>query len=405
MKPVTSIIDVTGQGMSEPRGPYISAAKDVRALHPLDAVRRYLCKYVAYPSEHAAIAHALWIVHAHLMDAWDSTPRIAFLSPDPGSGKSRALEASELLVPTPVNAVNVSVAYLFRRVGDEQGRPTILYDEVDTVFTARGDNEDIRALINAGHRRHSVVGRCVVQGKSITTEDTPAYCAIALAGLGDLPDTILTRSVVVRMRRRAPSEHVSPYRRRDAAGEAAALYAHIAEWCDGLRGDIGDARPQFPPGVADRDADVWEALLAVADAAGGDWPARARAAAVALVAQAKESTPSLGVRLLGDVRTVFEEPDRMTTAALLEKLKALEEAPWSDLRGKPLESRGLARLLRPYGIASKTVREGDSTAKGYERADFADAWARYLPAASLSPIGGVTSVTSVTPDSTIEGEL
>jgi hypothetical protein len=105
------------------------------------------------------------------------------------------------------------------------------------------------------------------------------------------------------------------------------------------------------------------------------------------------------------VRTVFEEPDRMTTAALLEKLKALEEAPWSDLRGKPLESRGLARLLRPYGIASKTVREGDSTAKGYERADFADAWARYLPAASLSPIGGVTSVTSVTPDSTIEGEL
>lgn len=376
------------------------------ALHPLDAVRKYLCKYVAYPSEHAAIAHTLWIIHAHLMDAWDSTPRIAFLSPEPGSGKSRALEASELLVPTPVNAVNVSVAYLFRRVGDELGRPTILYDEVDTVFTARGDNEDIRALINAGHRRHSVVGRCVVHGKSITTEDTPAYCAIALAGLGDLPDTILTRSVVVRMRRRAPSEHVSPYRRRDAAGEAAALYAHIAEWCDGLRCDIGNARPQFPPGVADRDADVWEALLAVADAAGGDWPALARAAAVALVAQAKESTPSLGVRLLGDVRAVLEDHlDRMTTAALLEKLKALEEAPWSDLRGKPLDSRGLARLLKPYGISSKTVREGDATAKGYERADFADAWARYLPAVPLSPLGGVTSVTPVTPDYIMEGEL
>lgn len=372
------------------------------ALHPLDAVRNYLCKYVAYPSEHAAIAHALWIVHAHLMDEWDSTPRIAFLSPEPGSGKSRALEVSELLVPTAVNAVNVSVAYLFRRVGDEMGRPTILYDEVDTVFTARGENEDIRALINAGHRRHSVVGRCVVHGKRIETEDTPAYCAIALAGLGDLPDTILTRSVVVRMRRRAPNEHVSPYRRRDAESEAAALYAHIAKWCDGLRGVIGNARPHFPAGVADRDADVWEAPLAVADAAGGAWPVAARAAAVAMVAQAKESTPSLGVRLLGDVRTAFEERDRMSTAVLLEKLKAFEEAPWSDLRGKPLDARALARILKPYGIASKTVREGDVTAKGYERADFADAWARYL---SLFAIGGVTSVTPDTLARTIVGEL
>jgi hypothetical protein len=242
-----------------------------------------------------------------------------------------------------------------------------------------------------------------VYGKRIETEDTPAYCAIALAGLGDLPDTILTRSVVVRMRRRAPSEHISPYRRRDAECEAIALYAHIAEWCDGLRGVIGKARPQFPPGVADRDADVWEALLAVADAAGGDWPAAARAAAVAMVTQSKESTPSLGVRLLGDVRTMFEELDRITTAALLEKLRALEEAPWADLRGKPLDARGLARILKPYGIASKTVREGDYTAKGYERADFADAWARYLP---VIPIACVTSVTPDIPASAWEeGEL
>src|SRR5664279_170584 len=118
----------------------------------LDSVRAHLVRFVAYPNTWAADAHTLWIAHTHLMNAWESTPRIAFLSPEPGSGKSRALEASELLVPSPVNAVNVSVAYLFRRVGDELGRPTILYDEVDTVFTARGDNEDIRALINAGHR-------------------------------------------------------------------------------------------------------------------------------------------------------------------------------------------------------------------------------------------------------------
>lgn len=368
------------------------------APQPLDNVLHYLRRYVAYPSEHAAVAHALWVVHTHLMDAWESTPRIAFLSPEPGSGKSRALEASELLVPRPVNAVNVSVAYLFRKVGDERGRPTILYDEVDTVFTARGDNEDIRGLLNAGHRKHSVVGRCVVHGKRIETEETPAYSAVALAGLGDLPDTILTRSVVIRMRRRAPNEPIEPYRRRDVESHADALRDHVAAWSASVFDRVRDARPTFPPGVADRDADVWEALLAVADAAGALWPARAREAASELVAQSKRSTPSLGVRLLGDVSTVFGGADKLPTDAILKALHAIDEGPWSDLRGKPLDARGLAMRLRPYGIQSKKLRMGDATCQGYERVDLADAWERYL---SLSAIAAGTPGTSGTPEAAV----
>ena len=360
---------------------------------PLDDVLRYLRRFVAYPSDHAAVAHALWVVHTHLMDAWDSTPRIAFLSPEPGSGKSRALEASELLVPNAVNAVNVSVAYLFRKVGDDQGKPTILYDEVDTVFTAKGENEDIRGLLNAGHRKHSVVGRCVVYGKRIETEETPAYCAVALAGLGDLPDTILTRSIVVRMRRRSPTERIEPYRRRDVEHEADRLRERIAAWAAAVFHDVRDARPTLPDGVADRDADVWESLIAVADAAGSDWPARARSAAVAMVRQSKQSTPSLGVRLLGDVRAAFGNADKLPTDTILKTLTTLEEAPWGDLRGKPLDARGLAARLRPYGIQSKKLRTGNATCQGYERADLADAWTRYL---SLSSMDAGTSGTKGT---------
>src|SRR5215475_8904544 len=85
----------------------------------LRAVDNFIGRFVVYPSEHARVAHALWISHTHLMDRWDSTPRLAFLSPEPASGKSRALEVSELLVPRPVLAVNVSPAYLFRKVGAE----------------------------------------------------------------------------------------------------------------------------------------------------------------------------------------------------------------------------------------------------------------------------------------------
>ena len=370
-----------------------AAAVPQRVPQPIDEVLTFLKRFVAYPSEHAAVAHALWVVHTHLMDAWESTPRIAFLSPEPASGKSRALEACELLVPSPVNAVNVSVAYLFRKVGDEDGRPTILYDEVDTVFTKAGENEDIRGLLNAGHRKHSVVGRCVVYGNRIETEETPAYCAVALAGLGDLPDTILTRSVVIRMRRRLPTERVEPYRQRDVREQADALRDRIATWAGAVHHDVGEARPVFPPGVADRDADVWEALLAVADAAGGEWPGRARRASEYLVAQSKHSTPSLGVRLLADLQLVFGQQDRLGTEAILKKLQAIDEAPWADLRGKPLDARGLATRLKPYGIASKNLRNGDGVLKGYERADLHDAWQRYL---SPTPLDGATPATWAT---------
>jgi len=187
----------------------------------LDAVETFVGRFVAYPSAHARLAHVLWIAHTHFMDSWESTPRIAFLSPEPGSGKSRCLEVTEPLVPRPVHAVNTTPAYLFRKVSDEAGPPTILYDEIDTVFGPKAkDNEDIRGMLNAGHRKGAVAGRCVVRGKIVETEELPAYCAVALAGLNDLPDTIMSRSIVVRMRRRAPNEKVEPWRLRINAPQA-----------------------------------------------------------------------------------------------------------------------------------------------------------------------------------------
>ena len=149
------------------------------------------------------------------MDCWESTPRIAFLSPEPQSGKTRALEVTEPLVPRPVHAVNTTPAYLFRKVSDPAGLPTILYDEIDTVFGPKAkDNEEIRGMLNAGHRKGAVAGRCVTKGNKIVTEELPAYCAVAIAGLDDLPDTIMTRSVVVRMKPRARAEKVKPWRLR-----------------------------------------------------------------------------------------------------------------------------------------------------------------------------------------------
>jgi Protein of unknown function (DUF3631) len=358
----------------------------------LRRVTDFLSRFVSYPCEHSLTAHALWIVHTHLMDTWDSTPRIAFLSAEPSSGKTRALEVTELLVPRPVTAVNVSPAYLFRKVADEKGAPTILYDEIDTVFGPKAkENEEIRGLLNAGHRKGAVAGRCVVRGATVLTEEIPAYSAVALAGLGWLPDTILSRSIIIRMRRRKTGERVEPYRRRlhAAGGEVVRQMIHV--WAAGMSGSI--TWPELPPQIEDRDADVWEPLIAVADAVGGEWPARARKAAVALVSASKEVEPSLGIRLLADLKMVFGNDDQLSTDILLHRLHGLNEAPWNDLKGKPLNDRGLAHRLRQYGVKPQTIRLGDATPRGYKREDLFDAWARYLPP---PPVTSKTSKTSAT---------
>lgn len=343
----------------------------------LSEVEDFLSRFVVYPSEDARVAHVLWIVHAHAVDQWDSTPRIAFLSPEPGSGKTRALEITELLVPRPVLAVNCTSAFLFRRVADPEGLPTILFDEIDTVFgpRAKSENEDIRALLNAGHRKGAVAGRCVVKGKRIETEELPAYAAVALAGLDDLPDTLMSRSVVIRMRRRAPDEPVQPFRARERELEATTLREALAAFGQTIP---AEAWPEMPAGVTDRNADVWEALLAVADAAGGTWPERARVSCVSHVSLSMGGTPSLGVRLLADVRTAFRDRDHMLTAEILEALNGMDDAPWGDLRGKPLDARGLSRRLSKYGVERHTVRIGTVLGKGYSRADLSDPWRRYL---------------------------
>lgn len=360
----------------------------------LNNVEAFLGTFVAYPSEATRIAHTLWCAHAHAMEAWDTTPRIAFLSPEPGSGKTRALEITELLVPNPVMAVNVSASYLFRKVGSDEGLPTILFDEIDTVFGPKArENEEVRGLLNAGYRQGAVAGRCVVQGKKVETEELAAYCAVALAGLGHLPDSILSRSVIVRMKRRSPNERVQPFRRRLYQEQGEALRADLADWLGETAEELRERFPEMPEGIEDRDADIWEPLLAIADAAGGDWPTRARVAAVALVADSKRVSPSLGVRLLSDIRDAFGNEDAIGSAELVTRLVELEESPWGDLRGRPLEARGLARRLAEYDVTPTTIRFGTRTPKGYRREDFHDAWQRYLP----DLVNCATSATDHTP--------
>lgn len=374
----------------------------------LDDVEAFLSRFVVYPGEPERVAHVLWIAHCWFMDAWDSTPRIAFLSPEPGSGKSRALEVTEPLVPRPVHAVNATSAALFRKVSDQAGPPTILFDEIDTIFGPKAkENEELRGLLNAGHRRGATALRCVIRGKSVELEELPAYCAVALAGLDDLPDTIATRSVIVRMRRRAPDERVEPWRLRINGAEGQKLGDRLRAWSEVMQAVAASRWPEMPAEITDRNADVWEALLAVADLAGGDWPDRARRNSVTLVTRPRDDGGSLGVVLLRDLRAVFSAAggDKLPTDEILRALIDLDESPWGDLRGKELDARGLSRRLGKYGVQRKTLRVGERVFKGYDAADLADPWSRYLStglpvtAAGVAEIKGKDQLLSLDPPS------
>jgi len=142
--------------------------------------------------------------------------------------------------------------------------------------------------------------------------------------------------------------------------------------------------PNDPNGVRDRAAEIWRPLPALADAAGGHWPQTARRACRHFVVEAGPRDVSTGVQLLADIRDIFmtHKTDRMGTADLIRELHAIDDGPWTDLQGKPLDSRRLAKELDRYSVRPKDVKLNGKALKGY-RVDgdggLTDAWSRYLP--------------------------
>ncbi|MCZ7537802.1 MAG: DUF3631 domain-containing protein [Acidimicrobiia bacterium] len=289
------------------------------------------------------------------------------------------LEVIDLLTPNPLRTVNLSAAALFRKVSE--GSCTLLLDEADTYLSPKvaTQHEDLRGLVNAGHRRGAVAYRCVVE-KGVKVEAFPAFAPVAIAAIGDLPDTILDRAVIIAMKRRRNDEAVEPFRARRAIPIGAAIRDQAAAWAATNTATLATFEPDMPEGITDRPADVWEALVMIGDSAGDEWSTRIRQAATLIEGERSDADVSLGVRLLVDIRTAFDgtpDTDRLSTVDLLQKLNEMDGAPWGDLRGKPLDARGLAWRLRRHKVKSSQL--GGLNVKGYLRSDFHDAWARYLP--------------------------
>jgi hypothetical protein len=355
-----------------------------------------LARYVVLPSPEAADAIVLWIAVTHAAPAWNCAPRLDVTSPVKRCGKSRLLDIIEATCHDPLLTVNISPAALVRSIGDDP--PTLLLDEADTVFGPKSadNHEDLRGILNAGHSRNRPYIRWDVANRA--PEHCPTFAMAALAGIGSLPDTITDRAVVVAMRRRAPGEQVDRYRDRRDGAPLKRLGVRLGTWIRAHLDELRDAEPDMP--IEDRAADTWEPLIAVADLAGSDWPARARKAARVLTAEDDTDT-TLGARLLADLRDVFGDADAMHGETILNALHKISEAPWGDYYGRPMNARDVAKLLKPYGVASVDVKIDGTNKKGYRRDHLHDPWTRYLPPVGGSPpppVGGgsATSATSAT---------
>lgn len=367
----------------------------------LDEAEMFMGQYLHMPTPHALTVLTLWAAHTWATKAFYVTPRLVLDSPEPGSGKTRVLELLALLCHGGKLTLSTTTAALYRRIAAAEGDPpTILQDEADAIWgrNATPQAEDLRALFNAGYKAGATVDRCEGDSKKMKVVEFPVFAPVALAGLaGKMPATITTRAVTIHMRRRAPGEHVAEFRERDANNHASPLRDALAAWVNAHRSELADARPTLPKGVRDRPAEVWEALVAVADIAGGQWPDKARAACKHFVLDSDAEELSLGARLLRDVRDQFAGHEAMWSADLIAGLIASDESEWADLYGKPLDQRRLAREMKRYGVKSDSVRIGGTTKKGY-RVDgpegLAQAWERYLPSPKPSVSG--TSVAAGT---------
>ena len=247
----------------------------------------------------------LWVGHSWLVERFDVSPILAATSAEMRSGKTRVLDCLEMLCPRPWRVVQPSEAVLYSMLA-KRPAPTLLFDEVDTIFTRRASErqEGIRAILNAGNQKGTPVARVRMDGRTRNLEELDVYGAKALAGIGELPPTVTDRSIVIRMRRRAADEPIARFRRREARAEADAI--ELPDWASvPLVPDV----PHIGAPMSDRAEDSWEPLMAVALAAGGPWPALARAAALALSGDVDEPV-SLGIRLLTDIRDVFDAPPK-----------------------------------------------------------------------------------------------
>jgi hypothetical protein len=338
-------------------------------------------RYVVFPNDAGAVAVTLWIAFSHVTDDFDVAPYLLVTAPEIESGKTRVWEVAEPLVHKPEPSGSMTAAVLFRL--NDAEHPTLFLDEADNIWTggSQDDNADLVALLNAGHRR-GIKARRMGGPSKTTLEEFDVFGPKMIAGkfpdIGKIPEALRSRSIHLRMKRKLPGEKVERWTRQGRAatkGEVEALQSDLITALN--KTDLAGIHITPVSDLSDREFDIWEPLLVIAEAAGAHWPDDAHEAAIVLCSPDPTESEPHRLTALRDVHDVWTEAEPfMYTATILERLHELDDRPWSDYYGKKLTGRKLAKFLAAYGVEPRP-EPGPDRRNGYYHQDLQEPWERY----------------------------
>lgn len=346
----------------------------INASEVLSEVSQAVSRYVSLPSS-AADVIALWIAHTYVYDVFEHTPRLNIASPEKRCGKTTLRDVIAEMVCRPLTAENISLAVLFRAI--EKIQPTILIDECDSWLN---DKDELRAALNAGHKRGGKILRC--DGDSNEICSFSVFAPVVLCGIGSLPGTLSDRSIRHELVRAKRGEIQARFDSRHTI-DLHILARKLARLGADSREMLEECDPVLPDAAYNRVADNWRPLFAIAEIVGGEWPKRIEAAFGSLVSKNDLDEQGIGTMLLADIQKVFDikAKDRMFSRDLVTELNKMKDRPWcEEHKGKPITERWLALHLRRFKIQSRTLRMSNERAKGYELSQFDEVFERYLDA-------------------------
>jgi Protein of unknown function (DUF3631) len=337
-------------------------------------------RYAILP-EHGAVAMALWALHAWAFDAAWISPFLMFVSPERRCGKTRAMTLLKWTCPRSELASNVSSSAIYRHI--EACCPALLVDEAETHVDG---NEAMRGILDAGHTKDAANVLRQVGSNYEKTKRFSVWAPKALASIGKLAATLQDRAIILSLKRKRRNQPV-PRLKRDTV-EFSVLRQKAKRWANDNKEALTDAQPSFPAELNDRACDNWEPLFAVADLAGGDWPAKARTAA--LVLSGDVVSTSEGTQLLAAMKGLRDTlgVDRITSDSLVEELVKDKDSLWAAYgkSGRAITQRQIATLLEPYGVRPDSIRiPGYGTKKGYLFAWLEEAFDTYIENGKKTP--------------------
>lgn len=344
----------------------------------LDRVERQIKDHVFFDVDHKYVVTTLWVVGTRFLAetgirVFDAFPMLGFMSPEPDSGKSRALKVAELLSHNSLSAGSYTTASLLATIDGSEDIITICLDEIDTIFAHGKDNADLIRLCNLGYERGAKITRCRRFAEG--TIETPAYCPKAFAGLkvARIPAPTKTRTIIVNMRPKtdeATREYVDVPALL-ALNEDIEGWAKVPSTISSLK-DIELPEASF---LNNRNAQIWKPLLAVAKITSADWYERALEAARFFIVEQPEAKNLSHVILLSAYR-VFrsgEYQDRIHTCDLLSELQDLGIPKW-------VEAGPLSDCLSSYDeqIRPRQMKIRDVNRNGYDWHTFLGAFKTYI---------------------------